>query len=138
MDSNFKKLFAHTLKNTLTKRQNSIVRLRYGFVDGKTYTLREEGQKYGLSAERIRQITQNSYQKIFKQGIKQIKNGENDQPCAELVLHLRKLIKPKQAGYLDRILDLASDNLSDYPLRTHALPLVLNLVYANKKFFIGH
>ena len=30
--------------------------MRYGLVDGKTYTLEEVGQKLGVTRERIRQI----------------------------------------------------------------------------------
>lgn len=41
---------------TLTPRQARILRLRYGLVDGKNYTLEEVGAKFGLTRERIRQI----------------------------------------------------------------------------------
>jgi len=41
---------------TLTPREARILRLRFGLVDGKSYTLEEVGQKFGLTRERIRQI----------------------------------------------------------------------------------
>lgn len=41
---------------TLTPRQARILRLRFGLVNGRSYTLEEVGQKFGLTRERIRQI----------------------------------------------------------------------------------
>ena len=41
---------------SLPSREAQIVRLRFGLLDGRTYTLEEIGQKYGLTRERIRQI----------------------------------------------------------------------------------
>jgi RNA polymerase primary sigma factor len=41
---------------TLTPREARILRLRFGLQDGKSYTLEEVGQKFGLTRERIRQI----------------------------------------------------------------------------------
>jgi RNA polymerase primary sigma factor len=41
---------------TLTPREARILRLRFGMQDGRTYTLEEVGQKFGLTRERIRQI----------------------------------------------------------------------------------
>jgi RNA polymerase primary sigma factor len=44
------------LLDTLTPKQARILRLRFGFVDGRTYTLEEVGRKFGVTRERIRQI----------------------------------------------------------------------------------
>jgi RNA polymerase primary sigma factor len=41
---------------SLPSREAQIVRLRFGLQDGRTYTLEEIGQKFGLTRERIRQI----------------------------------------------------------------------------------
>jgi RNA polymerase primary sigma factor len=41
---------------TLTPREQRILRLRYGLVNGRAHTLEEVGQKFGLTRERIRQI----------------------------------------------------------------------------------
>jgi len=41
---------------TLTPREARILRLRFGLYDGRSYTLEEVGQKFGLTRERIRQI----------------------------------------------------------------------------------
>jgi RNA polymerase primary sigma factor len=52
------------LLRTLTPREARIVRLRYGLQDGRTRTLKEVGQKFGLSRERVRQIENEAMAKI--------------------------------------------------------------------------
>ncbi len=42
--------------STLTPREARILRLRFGLINGRSYTLEEVGQKFGLTRERIRQI----------------------------------------------------------------------------------
>jgi RNA polymerase primary sigma factor len=42
--------------NTLSEREARILRLRFGLLNGRCYTLEEVGQKFGLTRERIRQI----------------------------------------------------------------------------------
>jgi RNA polymerase primary sigma factor len=56
-------VYEHLLKEkmeevlaTLTPREARILRLRFGLQDGRSYTLEEVGQKFGLTRERIRQI----------------------------------------------------------------------------------
>jgi len=42
--------------NTLSEREARILRMRFGLLNGRCYTLEEVGQKFGLTRERIRQI----------------------------------------------------------------------------------
>ena len=42
--------------STLSQREARILRLRYGLINGRAYTLEEVGRKFGLTRERIRQI----------------------------------------------------------------------------------
>jgi RNA polymerase primary sigma factor len=42
--------------STLSTREARILRMRFGLVNGKAYTLEEVGAKFGLTRERIRQI----------------------------------------------------------------------------------
>lgn len=42
--------------STLSPREARILRLRFGLINGRSYTLEEVGQKFGLTRERIRQI----------------------------------------------------------------------------------
>lgn len=45
-----------TVLKTLTFREREIIRLRYGLVDGYTYTLEEVGRIFRVTRERVRQI----------------------------------------------------------------------------------
>jgi len=40
----------------LPEKQAKVIKLRYGFENGKSYSLREVGEKLGISRERVRQI----------------------------------------------------------------------------------
>jgi len=58
-DSAYQNLLQEKLNailTTLTPREARILRLRFGLHDGRSYTLEEVGQKFGLTRERIRQI----------------------------------------------------------------------------------
>jgi RNA polymerase primary sigma factor len=50
--------------STLTPREQRIIRLRFGLVNGKSYTLEEVGQKFGLTRERIRQIENRALRRL--------------------------------------------------------------------------
>lgn len=54
----------HAALSTLTPRQARILNLRYGLQDGREHTLKEIGQKYGLTRERIRQIEKEALRKL--------------------------------------------------------------------------
>ncbi len=51
----------------LPERERDIIMLRYGLYDGKAYTLREIGEKYNISKERVRQLENNIIAKLKKQ-----------------------------------------------------------------------
>ncbi|WP_376789631.1 sigma-70 family RNA polymerase sigma factor [Thermoflexus sp.] len=46
----------HEILATLSPREVRILKLRYGLVDGRMYTLEEVGRKLGVTRERVRQI----------------------------------------------------------------------------------
>jgi RNA polymerase sigma factor, sigma-70 family len=48
----------------LSSRERDILERRYGFIDGKTHTLEEIGQIFGLTRERIRQIEQKALKRL--------------------------------------------------------------------------
>jgi RNA polymerase primary sigma factor len=50
--------------NTLTPREARILRLRFGLQDGRSYTLEEVGQKFGLTRERIRQLESRALRRL--------------------------------------------------------------------------
>ena len=49
---------------TLTDREEKVLRLRYGLLDGKTHTLEEVGREFGVTRERIRQIESKALRKL--------------------------------------------------------------------------
>ncbi len=51
---------------SLPEREQDIIRLRYGLYDGKPRTLREIGEKYNISKERVRQLEANIMAKLRK------------------------------------------------------------------------
>jgi RNA polymerase primary sigma factor len=52
------------LLKTLTYRERQIIRLRYGLVDGYTYTLEEVGRIFKVTRERVRQIEAKAVAKL--------------------------------------------------------------------------
>ena len=50
----------------LTEREADILRFRYGLADGDPHTLKETGEKFGLTRERIRQIESKALNKLRK------------------------------------------------------------------------
>jgi RNA polymerase primary sigma factor len=66
-DENMKDIFAEidyimlgdeidSILEGLSEREQRIIRLRFGFVDGRVWTLEEVGREYQVTRERIRQI----------------------------------------------------------------------------------
>ena len=49
---------------TLTEREADVLRMRFGMYDGRTHTLEEVGQIFGVTRERIRQIENNANRKL--------------------------------------------------------------------------
>lgn len=63
------KMLKKEVENLLEKvikdeRELDILKLRFGLEEGKTYSLRELGKKYGVSRERIRQIQEKALRKL--------------------------------------------------------------------------
>lgn len=50
----------------LTQREADILRFRYGLADGDPHTLKETGDRFGLTRERIRQIEMKAIKKLRK------------------------------------------------------------------------
>jgi RNA polymerase primary sigma factor len=50
--------------STLSPREARILQMRFGLNDGRSYTLEEVGQKFGLTRERIRQIEATGLRKL--------------------------------------------------------------------------
>ena len=54
--------------HTLTPREEQVLRLRFGFEDGRQHTLEEVGQRFNITRERIRQIEAKAIYKIKHYG----------------------------------------------------------------------
>jgi RNA polymerase primary sigma factor len=50
--------------HTLSPREARILELRYGLLDGREYTLKEVGDKFGITRERIRQIENEALERL--------------------------------------------------------------------------
>ena len=57
-----------TLLGTLNERQQQVLRLHYGMVDGVCYSLDQIGKHLGISKERARQIEHQAIKKLQEQG----------------------------------------------------------------------
>lgn len=49
---------------TLTDREAEVLKMRFGLIDGKAYTLEEVGQRFNVTRERIRQIEAKALRKL--------------------------------------------------------------------------
>ncbi|MGY6530481.1 MAG: RNA polymerase sigma factor, RpoD/SigA family [Cyanobacterium sp.] len=61
----------NTLLSSLSEREAKILRLRYGFEDGKTYSLSDTAEMMQLSRERVRQIQAKAIQKLRQPNTRQ-------------------------------------------------------------------
>lgn len=57
-----------SLMNTLSQRQQQVLRLYYGMSDGICYSFEQIGRHLGISKERARQIEHQALEKLKKQG----------------------------------------------------------------------
>ena len=66
-DATSNALLAEALKeilDTLTEREADVLRMRFGMYDGRTHTLEEVGQIFGVTRERIRPIENKAIRKL--------------------------------------------------------------------------
>ncbi|MDP1884460.1 MAG: RNA polymerase sigma factor RpoD [Candidatus Moranbacteria bacterium] len=61
--------------DSLTPREQKILKIRFGLEDGVVHTLEEVGQEFGVTRERIRQIESKALEKIREhKGVKKLKD----------------------------------------------------------------
>ena len=54
--------------DTLTPREEKVLKLRFGLEDGRTRTLEEVGREFNVTRERIRQIEAKALRKLRQPG----------------------------------------------------------------------
>jgi RNA polymerase primary sigma factor len=62
----FSKERLNGLLEFVNEREHEVLNLRFGLIDGKSFTLAEISKKMGVSRERIRQIEENAIRKLKK------------------------------------------------------------------------
>ena len=71
----------------ISEKHIKILLLRYGFYDGHAYTLREIGEMYNVTRERIRQIVNSTLKKIRKSiHLEYIKNNSKGIPYVKSII----------------------------------------------------
>ena len=119
--------------SSLGAQGDLVIELMYGLA-GQGYCLPEQVSKeMELSTERIRQILRRSLLIIHCLGIRQISLRETDSANARLLLYLQEAICPEERGALERIQGFVERELAYLPLYSHALPLVVYLLYGRGK-----
>ena len=108
---------------------DQVIELMYGLSKGLPLLAELVGEAMCLSDERIRQILRKSVLIMHCLGNRQITLGERDGANARLLLYLDEHLRPEEAGALERMLDFAGRELAHLPLFTHALPLLVYLLY---------
>jgi len=67
--------YVHEIISRLSPREQKILEMRFGLIDGVAHTLEEVGQEFDVTRERIRQIEAKAIEKIQKlPGIKKLKD----------------------------------------------------------------
>ncbi|OLA30544.1 MAG: RNA polymerase sigma factor RpoD [Firmicutes bacterium CAG:137_57_8] len=81
---------------TLTDREADVLRMRFGMYDGRTHTLEEVGQIFGVTRERIRQIENKAIRKLLLM-VSPSGDGKLEQRLK--ILRTGKSANPKENGW---------------------------------------
>ncbi|MEM1172831.1 MAG: sigma factor-like helix-turn-helix DNA-binding protein [Cyanobacteria bacterium P01_H01_bin.35] len=134
----FFEYFAQAQLEALKDREQQIIELRYGLTGNKPLSMASIGEVFGISRERIRQILKKAHKKIRGKGQRQIKVDNINNPCAELLIYVRAIIRPHEPNSVERLVEFSIKNLSCLPQQTHALPLLGYLTYSDKQEIREH
>jgi Sigma-70, region 4 len=116
----------------LKDREFEIFGLRYGLTGESPYSLEAIAEIFKVSRERIRQILNKAHRKILFAGKKQIKLENFNAPSAKLLTYITSIIRPEEAGFINRFVEFTTNKLSILPSKTHSFKLITHLLYFNK------
>lgn len=116
-------------ESQLGDRGDRVIELRYGIVSEDPHTREQVSREMGLTEERVRQLYRKALLIIHCRGRRQISRGETGGAPARLLLYIEESIHPEEPGWLQRTLEFAERELAFLPRRTHALPLLVYLLY---------
>jgi len=68
--------------NTLTEREATVIKMRFGIGDGQEHTLEEIGQKLKVTRERVRQIETKALRKLAESALRDKLKSFSDRPSA--------------------------------------------------------
>lgn len=123
-------LFRLAMREALLGAQgDQVIELMYGLSEEPPLLAEQIGEVMHLSDERIRQILRRSILIMHCLGSRQVTLGERDGANACLLLYLEEHLRPADEGALERMLDFAGRELAHLPLVSHALPLLVYLLY---------
>jgi DNA-binding CsgD family transcriptional regulator len=126
----FKILLRENLESvidTLTSREREVMRMRYGFDDGREKALQEIGHKLNLSRERIRQIQVKAFHKLRDSNRRRILERNL---CPEKLYSVQrqnptyKQIQPIQLKTLTRLDTLERDSVINGQVRSDGVERV--------------
>ena len=81
--NDFRRIYNELAHQVLTEREQHIMSLRYGIVDGRPRTLEETGKIIGVTRERIRQIESKSINKLKRADSRRLSNIERNNNTSE-------------------------------------------------------
>jgi RNA polymerase primary sigma factor len=67
------------LLRSLSQREEQVLRIRYGFLDGVSHTLAQTGEHFGITRERVRQIEARALEKL-RRALELLPSGEDPGP----------------------------------------------------------
>ncbi|CAN5478871.1 hypothetical protein BH10CYA1_BH10CYA1_56820 [soil metagenome] len=131
-DDFFVRYLGPALDEAVTGRDLEIVQLRFGLSSGDTLTLRELGDQFNVSRERIRQILNRVLSRVHFKAKKQLKLSNEHSCSAQLVAHIEQIILPNDKECVERLVEFCRNSLNHLNTSTHAIPLVASLIFPKR------
>lgn len=114
---------------TLGTQGSLVVDLWYGCAGRKPLVPEQIGPALCVTPERVRQILRRSLLIMHCLGRRQIAAGASEGANALLLRYLEETLCPGEPDSLERMGAFAQRELAWLPLQTHALPLLVHLLY---------